>query len=416
MKFLRTASTGRLLASILGIVLAIAAGTAIAVAATNNDPVPKAQPLATAVHRALAAPPVTGISAHITFTNNLISSDDFTGGTVDPILQGASGRLWLADHQLRLELQGSNGDSQVVVNNRSFWISDPSSNTVYEGTLPADMSASGSHGKNTAAGVPTIAKIQSEINRLMKQVTLSGAGTSNPTDVAGRPAYSVSISPKHSGGELGSLQLAWDAANGTPLEIAVYARNNPTPVLQLKATDIAYGALNASTFTVPVPSGDKVVQLSTGTQPSAASKALKQGRAKHPQVDGVAAVASHVPFTLAAPTSLVGLPRHGVTLLNWGGKPAALVTYGEGLGGLAVIEQSASSSSSSSSSATGPGQGQGQGSNLSLPTVSVNGATGQELDTALGTMVRFTQGSVAYTVIGSVAPYAADQAARALTP
>jgi hypothetical protein len=414
MKFLRTASTSRLLASILGLVLAVAAGTAIAVAATNNDPVPKAQPLAAAVHRALAAAPVTGISAHITFTNNLISSGDFTGGTVDPILQGASGRLWLADHQLRLELQGSNGDSQVVVSNRSFWISDPSSSTVYEGTLPADMSAAGSHGNQAAAGVPTIAAIQSDISRLMKQVTLSGAHTSNPTDVAGRPAYSVSISPKHSGGELGSLQLAWDAANGTPLDIAVYARNNPAPVLQLKATDITYGALHASTFTVPVPSGDKVVQLSTGSQSSTASKALKQGRVKHAQVDGVAAVASHVPFTLAAPTSLVGLPRHGVTLLNWGGKPAALVTYGEGLGALAVIEQSASSSSSSS--ATGQGSGQGQGSNLSLPTVSVHGATGQELDTALGTMVRFTHGNVAYTVIGSVAPYAADQAARALTP
>jgi hypothetical protein len=414
MKFLRTASTSRLLASILGLVLAVAAGTAIAVAATNNDPVPKAQPLAAAVHRALVAAPVTGISAHITFTNNLISSGDFTGGTVDPILQGASGRLWLADHQLRLELQGSNGDSQVVVSNRSFWISDPSSSTVYEGTLPADMSAAGSHGNQAAAGVPTIAAIQSDISRLMKQVTLSGAHTSNPTDVAGRPAYSVSISPKHSGGELGSLQLAWDAANGTPLDIAVYARNNPAPVLQLKATDITYGALHASTFTVPVPSGDKVVRLSTGSQSSTASKALKQGRVKHAQVDGVAAVASHVPFTLAAPTSLVGLPRHGVTLLNWGGKPAALVTYGEGLGALAVIEQSASSSSSSS--ATGQGSGQGQGSNLSLPTVSVHGATGQELDTALGTMVRFTHGNVAYTVIGSVAPYAADQAARALTP
>ena len=105
---------------------------------------------------------------------------------------------------------------------------------------------------------------------------------------------------------------------------------------------------------------------------------------------------------------MVGLPRHEVTLLDWAGKPAALVTYGQGLGAIAVIEQSADGSAAKSSSrATG---------NLSLPTVSINGATGEELDTALGTMVRFTTGKVSYTVIGSVAPYAADQAARALAP
>jgi hypothetical protein len=46
--------------------------------------------------------------------------------------------------------------------------------------------------------------------------------------------------------------------------------------------------------------------------------------------------------------------------------------------------------------------------------VSINGVTGSELDTALGTMVRFTRGKVSYTVLGSVPPAAADAAARAL--
>ena len=106
-----------------------------------------------------------------------------------------------------------------------------------------------------------------------------------------------------------------------------------------------------------------------------------------------------------APRTLVGLPRRSVTLLNWGGSPAALVAYGQNLGGIAVIEQTPNSASATQSqSANG----------LSLPTVSINGATGQELDTTLGTMVRFTRNGVAYTVVGSVPPAAADAAARAL--
>lgn len=409
MKFLRTSSSGRLLAMIAGLIVAVGAGTALAVAATNSSPVPQAKALAQAVQGALKAPAVKGITADINFTNNLISSANVTGIHSDPILQGATGRLWLADHKLRLELQSGNGDAQVVVDNNSFWISDPTSSTVYKGRLPADKSGSASPPSSAAHGIPTIAQIQSEITRLMKRVTLAGASTSNPTDVAGRPAYSVSISPKHDGGQLGSLQLAWDAIKGVPLDVAVYARNNTTPVLELKASNISYGAVPASNFVQQPPAGYKVVQVSTsgnGSMPGSATKA----KTKHADVNGVSAVSRHVPFTLVAPSTLVGLPRHGTTLLSWGGKPAALLTYGQGLGGLAVIEQSGSSSSSSAPSAAGPV------SHLSLPTVSIKGASGQELDTPLGTLVRFTRGGVAYTVIGSVAPFAADQAARALTP
>src|ERR1700733_798566 len=259
LRFLRTASTRRLLATIAGTVAVIAGGTAIAVAATSSGPVPKAQPLAGAVHQALSAPKLTGISANISFTNNLIDSSDFTGQGSDPILQGASGRLWLSDDgRLRIELQSDNGDAQVVVDHRSFWISDPTQNVVYEGTLAAGHAGQHPSGQH---GVPSIASIQSFLTRLMGRVNLSGA---QPTDVAGRPAYQVTVSPKHDGGLLGSAQLAWDATMGVPLQFAIYARGNTTPVVELKATGISYGAIPASDFNVSPPAGAKVVRLGTG--------------------------------------------------------------------------------------------------------------------------------------------------------
>jgi hypothetical protein len=418
MRFLRTASTGRLLALIGGLIVAIATGTAIAVAATGHGPIPRAKPLARALHAALAAKPVNGISADISFTNNLISSDALPGETADPLLQGArNGRVWLSDDgRLRIELQGDNGDANLVVNKRSFWISDPMQNTVYEGTLPAstpDKATKADKAKGAAHGLPTVADIQSQISKLLKSVDLGGVATSNPGDVAGRPAYSVSVSPKHSGGLLGRAQLAWDAVTGVPLRIAVYARGNRTPVLALTATNISYGKVADSDLNILPPSGDKVVKISTADKHAAAAQTARAARSKlrgkHAQVAGVAAVARHVPFTLGAPTALAGLPREGVTLLDWGGTPAALVTYGQGLGGIAVIEQKAGSQAAAPSS-SGADRG-----GLNLPSVSINGATGQELATPLGTVVRFTQGGVAYTVLGSVAPYAAETASRALT-
>jgi outer membrane lipoprotein-sorting protein len=362
----------------------------------------------------LSPPAVTGVTADITFTNNLIGSADFAGGPTDPILQGATGRLWVSDDgRLRLELQSGNGDAQIVVDRRSFWISDPASDTVYEGTLPARGTGSGA--KRAADRIPTVAEIQSDLTKLVAHLNLSGVADSDPTDVAGQAAYSVSISPKHDGGLLGSAELAWDAATGVPLDIAVYARGNSTPVLELKANDISYGPVSASVFQgVTPPAGDKVVKVATAGDHQAAIAAAKRARRSRPaRVSGVASVAAHLRFHLAAPASLVGLPRRDVSLLDWGGRPAALVTYGQGLGAIVVVEQSPSAGGGS---ATGQSRGQGgPGGGLSLPTVSINGATAQELDTALGSVVRFTSGGVAYTVLGSVPPYAAEKAARALT-
>jgi hypothetical protein len=414
MKFLRTASTGRLLALLGGVVAAIAAGTAIAVAATGTGPVPTPKPLARAVHDALAATPVKGITADISFTNNLISAGAIPGETADPLLQGTRhGRVWLSDDgRLRIELQGDNGDANLVVNQKSFWVSDPMQNTVYEGTLPADTAnKAGAKHADSTHGVPTVAQIQTHHTQLMKSVDVGGVATSNPGDVAGRPAYSVSVSPKHSGGLLGQAQLAWDAATGVPLHIAIYARGNATPVLALTATNISYGQLAGSDLNIQPPAGDKVVKVSTGGAHASAAQTARSARAKakHAQVSGVAAVARRVPFTLAAPKALAGLPRADVSLLDWGGKPAALVTYGQGLGGIAVIEQSGSGQAAPSASGSDHG-------GLNLPSVSINGATGQELATPLGTVVRFTKSGVAYTVLGSVTPYAAETAARALTP
>jgi len=396
MRYLRTISTRRLLAMIAGVVAVIAGGTAIAVAAAGSGPKPPPESLARAVHGALTAPQVQGISARISFTNHLIGSTNLQG--TDPILSGATGRLWISnDGRMRLELQSDNGqDAQVLVSNSGFWIYDPSSNTEYRGTLPAD-----SHNGKQADKIPSIAQIQQRINEFIQHANLSGA---IPSDVAGRAAYTVRVSPKHDGGLLGSVALAWDAARGVPLRFAIYARGQDKPVIELKVTDVSYGKVPASDFAVSPPPGAKVVTVNVPA--GKAEAAGKHGRA-HRDVTGAAAVAKKVPFTLTAPRTLVGLPRRSVSMIDMNGTPAALVTYGQNLGGIAVIEQAAQPGAAAQAAG-------GDQRGLSLPGVTINGATGHELDTALGTVVQFRARGVDYTVLGSVPAAAADAAARAL--
>jgi|SRR5579884_1055913 len=385
MRFLRTVPTRRLLVLIWSLAIACAAGTAIAVAAAGNGPVPKPRPLAVAIHRAITAPSVAGVSARVTFTNNLVSSDLVQG--TDPLLSGATGRLWATADHLRLELQSSLGDAQLVVDKNAVWAYDPAQDTVYEATLPADRTKSKTKVHEKPAAIPTVAQIQRELNRLASHLGISRA---IPTDVGGRPAYRVVVSPKPAAGLIGDVQLAWDAARGLPLDFAIYARGSSTPALELKATNISYGRVSKSVFALKPPAGAKVVQLTSSSTKASATRPTR----------------TYTYFSPAAPKHAGGLALTKRHLFAGG----ALLAYGKGLGGVYVLEHAGAKRTAALPTAPASGDGPG----LMLPTLSVNGVTAQELPTALGTIIQFTRSGISYLVFGSVPPATAAAVARAL--
>jgi outer membrane lipoprotein-sorting protein len=406
MKLLRTTSTRRLLAGLTGLFVAILAGTAIAIAASGSGPKPKPKPLARAVRDALGAPALAGITARITYTNHLIDAGDVQGS--DPLLTGGSGRLWFSPgHGLRIELQSDNGDSQIVINKTMFWAYDPTSSTVYEGRIPADSSGASSDPARHD-GLPSLGEIRSVLTRLRAHASVSGAV---PSDVAGHPAYTVTVSPRANGGLIGGAALAFDAARGVPLRFALYARGDSTPVLELKATSISYGSVAASVFSLTAPGGAKVVNVDLPSRAAAGKGGAGADKAKPKHhagtVTGLRAVAAHLSFALAAPAALANMSRSSVTLLGRGAHAGAMVAYGQGLGGIYVVQRPGAS--------TKPPSASGDQRGLSLPTVSINGASAQELATPLGTMLRFSRAGVSYTLFGSVTSAIAERAARSLT-
>ena len=113
---------------------------------------------------------------------------------------------------------------------------------------------------------------------------------------------------------------------------------------------------------------------------------------------GLDAVTSAADFPVVAPDSLVGLPRRDVRLV---GGDTAIVLYGEGLGGIVLVERKADAS--------------GTASQLDgFPTVSLDGLTAHELSTQLGTILSWDRSGVSYVLAGSVPAAAAESAARAL--
>lgn len=410
----RTISTRRLTALIAGLI-ALVAGAGIAQAAIGgSDDVPPRTSLAFAVREALTAPRVEGVSARIEFENRLIPSGSMGSGVGSPLLSGARGRLWWADDgRFRLELQSGSDDAQVVSDGETVTIFDATGNTAFRFALPEQE---GEKDDDADARVPSLEQVRRALAQLAQTWDVTGP---KPVNVADRPSYSVRIAPRDDGGLLGAATLAWDAANGVPLRAAVYAEGEAEPVLELAATDVSYGSIDASDLAADPPADARVVDLTPQLEgahgapgdhgaPGAPGAVGGAGRA----IRGVDAVQAELPFRLAAPETLAGLPRTSVWLARPGGEPAAIATYGEGLGGIVVVQSAGEHDPLGGIGGSGGGSSRGGG--LDLPQVNIDGATGSELATALGTVVTFQRDGVSHVVAGSIGPQAAETAAREL--
>jgi outer membrane lipoprotein-sorting protein len=386
MRRLRTASTRRLL-TIVAVLVAAVAGAGIAQAALTTTEKPAPKPLDRALHDAANAKPVAGVTARIKFTNHLLPTGSLPQDSVSPMLAGATGRLWLSgDGRLRLELQSAAGDAQIVADDKRFLLYDAASKQAFTGKLDARKPEPRTQGK------PTLSGIQAALAQLGRLWTLSGA---TPSNTAGRPSYTVRLAPKDDGGLLGAAEVAWDAARGVPLRAAIFAQGKADPVLELEATDISYGRIPADKVDATPPKGAQVTEINPSFKRDAQGKPVS--------VEGVKDVQAELDFPLAAPAELAGLPRKAVRLIQTGDEPGAALTYGQGLGQILVLQTRAGDEKANTAPA-----------GLTLPEVNIDGATGSELATALGTLLTFEREGVRYMIIGSVPPIAAENAARGL--
>ena len=363
MNILRRISLSRLLL-LCGLVVAVGVSATAIASAVGSGPTPAPKPLADAIHAAVTAPAVEGVSASVTLTDHLLEGASLAGGghsgelTSSPLITGASGRLWVAkDGRVRLELQSEGGDTQILYDGHTLSLYDAAANKLYRYVPPAHE-AGVTHAQND--GVPTVAKIEEAISALGKHANISGA---TPTDVAGQPAYTVRVSPKEAGSLFGGVELSFDAVHGVPLRTAIYSSTSASPVIELAATEVSYGPVADSVFDIKPPANAKIEEV----------KGPGSGSAPAP---GDSAPAADKP---------------------------KITTDGHGPSAIAVLESNTKTGAASSGE---PLEG--------LPKVSINGTNASELRTELGTLLSFERGGVRYLLAGSVPSAAIEALARGL--
>lgn len=370
MNILRRLPFSRLL--LVCALVAVLGGSLAALAlALGSGPTPPPKPLAQAVHDALAAPSVEGVSANVKLTDNLLEGASLASGgnggeagqlSQSPLLSGASGRLWISkDGRVRLELQAEKGDTQALYDGHTLTVYDASSNTLYRYTPPAGKGAPDMHSSPGATDkheIPSVAKIEEAIAKL-DHVNVSGA---TPTNIAGRPAYTARVSPKEGGSLIGGAELSWDAENGLPLRAALYSSTGASPVIELAASEVSFGPVASSVFEFTPPANAKVEEV---TLPTAGKQhgAGASGAAGHPKV----------------------------------------TEQGSGITAVHVLE-----------SKVKPGE---KAPNLpeGLQKIKLDATTtATELPTALGTLLSFERSGVRYVLAGAITPAQIEAVARGL--
>lgn len=384
MNILRRLSLSRLLL-LCGVAIAVGIGATALALAVSTGPVPQPKPLDEAVHDALTAPHVEGVSARIQLTNHLLEGANLASGgggeasqlSSSPLLSGASGRLWIGDGRARLELQSEKGDTQILWDGKTAELYDASTNTLYryapQQTSSKQTSSQGSgSGSSDSSSAndhqpPSVAQIHEGIEHLEKHAVVSAA---QPTDVAGQPAYTVRVSPREHGSLLGGAELSWDAVHGVPLRFAVYSTESPSPVIELAASEISYGPVESSMLGFTPPADAKVQEVkqpTSSTSGGSSSGGSSTGDESRPHVS----------------------------------------THGTGISSIVLLEKPVKPGSGSSGSSL-PSQLQ------ALPKVDINGTSASELQTELGTVLSFERSGVRYLMAGSVTPSAIEAFARSL--
>lgn len=357
---------------VCGVVVAVGIGATALALAVGSGPVPAPKPLDQAVHDALSAPPVDGLSARIQLTNHLLEGANLASGggeasqlSSSPLISGASGRLWIGEGRARLELQSEKGDTQILWDGKTAELYDASTNTLYRYTPPPQRSDTGSSGSSGSSSTndrqpPSVGQIDEGIEHAEKHVHVSSA---QPTDVASQPAYTVRVSPREGGSLLGGAELSWDAVHGVPLRFAVYSTESSSPVIELAATEISYGPVESSILEFTPPADAKIQEVTPSAKSSSSSNRSASDEPK-PHVS----------------------------------------THGTGISSIVLLEEPVKSGGDSSLS-----------SQLQeLPKVDVNGTSASELQTQLGTLLSFERSGVRYLLAGSVTPSAIEAFARSL--
>lgn len=155
--------------------------------------------------------------------------------------------------QSRVQVQDTMSERNLIRNGSDLWLYDSADNTAVHTVLPADA------GDRSEAGEAYTPSDLAE--KFLADVTPSTEVTlGENTQVAGRTAYELVLTPDTADTLVGSVSIAVDAATGMPLRVQVDAQNATDPAISVGFTTLSLDAPPADLFTFTPPAGSTVTE------------------------------------------------------------------------------------------------------------------------------------------------------------
>ena len=176
------------------------------------------------------------------------------------------------DDQSRVQVQDTMSERNLIRNGSDVWVYDSADNTATHVTLPADAGETGDAGASYTPGELA--------DKFLADVTPSAiVSLAANTQVAGRSAYDLVLTPNTDDTLVGSVSIAVDAETGLPLRVQVQARDADEPAISVAFTALSLEAPAADLFSFAPPAGATVSEETLPTTDDAAHAETDQSGA-----------------------------------------------------------------------------------------------------------------------------------------
>ena len=165
--------------------------------------------------------------------------------------------------KVRLQIEGSLAERNLVSNGTDAWSYDSQTNTVIHAAIPSSVEPAL---KSKIAAIDTAlgADLSNPSDLAKKLLDRIGSSTKvtvgSDNTVAGRSAYELLLTPKSAGTLVASVAVDVDSQTGLPLKVTVLAKGQKAPALQVGFSAIEFSTPNADVFNFTPPAGAAVVE------------------------------------------------------------------------------------------------------------------------------------------------------------
>jgi outer membrane lipoprotein-sorting protein len=217
--------------------------------------VPASQLVASALNAIAERIPVSGtVGTHIDLgLPQIASSLGDTAGPAGALLGDQTFKVWRSPDGIRVAQIVPFGERDVVANREDVWYWDSGLFTARHIAVPAGRAP---------PEPPSLGDLETLVGEALQAITPYAIVTEgDPTVVAGRDAYLVTLTPTSQDTLVGHMDLAIDAQTRVPLRFQVFAKGLSDPSVEVAFTSMGFGPVDPSVFEFTPPNGATVEEI-----------------------------------------------------------------------------------------------------------------------------------------------------------